>query len=133
MNKETKYRIVIDTADGFIDWEVAIEVPFFPILPIGSSFYFDDETRFKLEKVIYDQYRIDYYSHVVCGLDRGDLTIDEYRSKIKPPVLLNDENDNSDLNVDESKIGYIDTSNITVIKDYAWEHGANIIFVVIGS
>jgi hypothetical protein len=124
MQSQVKYKLMIESYDGLYHYDHSIEVPFLPILPIGSSCFFSEETRYKLEKMIYNCYRIDYFQHTVSGLYFHDMSIDEYRSKISEPTM-------SDNDKDAYKPGYIDTSDFIIIKDYVWDEVNNELYIII--
>ena len=117
---------MIESYDGLYHYEHSIQVPFFPILPIGSSWFFSKDTRYKLEQMIYNCYRIDFFQHTVSGLDFDNMSIDEYKSKISEPSM-------SDNDKDADKPGYIDIWDFIVIKDYVWDEDNNELYVILNN
>ncbi len=145
MQKDMKYRILLTDSYGERDFDCSVDVPFFPILPVGSSYHFSDKTRVDLHLMIYNSDKIKDFSDIIyygySGPVSGDRTCSIHESCSFDDSFFNNEAslDDYKLNITDPSLPYcrscrkahIDVSDYWEISDYVYQEKINTLFVVI--
>ena len=146
MQKDMKYRILLTDNYGERDFNCSVEVTFFPILPVGSSYHFSDKTRVDLHLMIYNSDNIkDFISNIYGGyrgsVSRGRTCSIHESCSFDDSIFNNDlaSRDDYRLNITDPSLPYseccrkarIDVSDYWEISDYVYREETNTLFVVI--